>query len=254
MNKADSIKHLTSLLNDLEMQREKGLVLKQAILNKDKVLHNFQTRLDVFDETHKAIYIQEKIGLEPIKPKGLLKLAFPMYLAKKAQYEKSIAEYGKQYALAEKAYYFDYQSIRSELQITAEQEKNEATSAVEAEHLRADQAYKAVTSRINNNTIISDKYKNPKTVSVIIDYLRDGRADSLKEAINLWHDEERKRIEMEKEEEHRSEMIRLEQERLRAAQEAAEYQRMAYYAAQDAAASAKEAADEARRQRDEWYE
>lgn len=245
MERDEAISLLTELLKDMEIMREKNLALEQATLKRQNFLINFQTKLDVFDAAHKDIYISEKIGPEPVRPKGLLKLALPVYLVKKSQFEKALTEYRKQYTLAEKAYCFDYQSTRAELQIAAEQETKDAVAAVDAEYQRAHQAYKDVASRVSGNTIISEKYKNSEILSAIIDYLRDGRADTLKEAINLWHDEDRKRIEMEREEEHRSEMLRLERERLMAAQEAAEYQRMAYYAAQAASESAKEAADEA---------
>ncbi len=247
MDKQESVNQLISLLKDLEAQRREKNALDRAISNRQSVLNTFRSKLESFDDSHKSSYIADKIGSEPIKPRGLIKLAVPIYMAKKSKYEKAIAEYRKQYPLAEKAYYYDYQAERAALQETAEQEKKDAVAAAEAEYRRADQAYKEYSNSVRTNTIISEKYKKIEIVSILIDYLRDGRADSLKEALNLWHDEELKRVEMEKAEAHRAEMLRIEQERLEAAQEAAEYQRLAYYAAQDAADSAKEAAEEASR-------
>lgn len=247
MDKQATINQLITLKKDLETQRHEKDLLDRAISIRNSIQYTFRTRLDLFDETHKSAYISDMIGSEPIKPRGLIKLAVPVYLVKKSNYDKAIVEYRKQYALAEKAYYFDNQSTRADLQETAEKEKREAIAAAEAEYQRSDLAYKETSSRVIANTIVSEKYKSIEIVTALIDYLRDGRADTLKEAINLWHDEERKRVEMERAEAHRAEMLRIEQERLEAAQEAAEYQRLAYYAAQDAADSAKEAAEEARR-------
>lgn len=247
MDKQEAVKQLLVLLTDLESQRREKAALDRARTNLNSIQYSFRTKLDSYDERNKAAYISQKIGEEPVKPKGLIKLAVPVYMAKKSKYEKAIVEYRKQYALAEKAYYYDNQEKRAALEATAEQEKKDAIAAAEAEYQRANRVFQELSSRIEANTIVTEKYKRIEIVSVLIDYLRDGRADSIKEALNLWHDEERKKVEMEKAEAHRAEMLRIEQERLEAAQEAAEYQRMAYYAAQEAADSAKDAAEEARR-------
>ena len=247
MEKTDIISQLISLREDLESQLREKDAFNKARLIRQSIRYSFRTKLDLFDEAHKADYILSVVGAKPEKPKGIIKITIPVYKAKKAQYENAIIEYQKQCKLAEKAYYYDYKSQREKLEKTADQEIKEAVDAAEAEYQRADQALRTITDRIGSNAIVGSKYKTIEIVSMLIEFLQDGRADTVKEAINLWHDEESKKIEMEKAEAHRAEMLRLEQERLEAAQEAADYQRMAYYAAQDAAESAKEAADDARR-------
>ncbi len=88
-------------------------------------------------------------------------------------------------------------------------------------------------------------------------YFEDHRADTLKEAINLWYDEKRKDEEEAKAEAHRQEMKALEEKRVRAAQAAEEYAYMQYMAALDTAESARQTADRAQiaadaAQRIEW--
>ena len=247
MNIMSKRQMLNILLEDLKIQHEKKDLLDKVIETRQIILTDFKTRIDIFDIENKESYIKEKIGSKPVAPKGLIKLAFPIYLAKKAKFEKDIVDYQNKYTLAEKAYYFDNQEKRTELQKTANQEKRDATTKIEEEFELANQAYQKVTTCIKDSTIVNEKYKSIEIVTALIDYLCDCRADNLKEAINLWHEEKQKRIEMEKAEAHRNEMLRLEQKRLEAAQEAAEYQRMVYYAAQEASELARESADEARR-------
>lgn len=74
--------------------------------------------------------------------------------------------------------------------------------------------------------------------------------ETVKRAINLWHDEEHKDEEEARAEKHRQEMLALEEERVRAVQEAKEYARMQYEKARDAAEYARQAAEDARKAAD----
>ena len=105
--------------------------------------------------------------------------------------------------------------------------------------------------------MLSGKLKRKEIVITLLEYFADHRADSLKEAINLWYDEKRKDEEEAKAEAHRQEMKALEEEKVRAAQAAEEYAKMKYEEARDAAEYARQAAEDAQEaadaaQRMEW--
>ena len=143
MDKQESVDCLITLLKDLESQSREKAALDSAYSNRQSILNSFRSRLDAFDDANKAPYIEKNVGKEPEKPKGMVKLVIPVYLAKKAKYEKKIGEYRRQYELAEKAYYYDNQAKRSALQDTAEQERKDAIAAADAECQRADQAHRS---------------------------------------------------------------------------------------------------------------
>ena len=52
--------------------------------------------------------------------------------------------------------------------------------------------YQDLSDQINAQTILSGDYKNSKSVDKILRYFLNNRVDSLREAINLYHDEELK--------------------------------------------------------------
>ena len=93
MDKQATINQLITLKKDLETQRHEKDLLDRAISIRNSIQYTFRTRLDLFDETHKSAYISDMIGSEPIKPRGLIKLAVPVYLVKKSNYDKAIVEY-----------------------------------------------------------------------------------------------------------------------------------------------------------------
>ncbi len=82
MDKTESINQLLVLLDDLEAQHREKEALDKAEENRQGALTRFRKRLELFDEEYKKPYIAEKIGREPVRPKGLLKLAVPVYLEK----------------------------------------------------------------------------------------------------------------------------------------------------------------------------
>lgn len=92
----------------------------------------------------------------------------------------------------------------------------------------------AAKSALDNNDLLSDRLKKSDAVDAMISYFQDQRADTLKEAINLYHEEL-----------HRQELEKYAQMQLKLTEEAKEYARQAAECASEAAESASEVAESA---------
>ncbi len=247
MTKSETIEKLKDLLSSVkEYDGRKEVLYKEekALKEADK---NFDSKLMEFDIAHKQCFLDEKLGKKPEKPQGIIKLAVPLYLAKKSKYEKEIANYRKMIPLAEAAYREQYESERKRL--SDEDDKNFKVE-LEKREKRVEEAkaqYIAAKEKYEENDLVSDKLKRVEIIEKLIEYLDDKRADDLKEAVNLWYDEKRKDDEARKAEEHRRKMLELEEERVRAAQAAEDYARMQYEEAINAAEYARNASELARK-------
>ena len=187
-----------------------------------------------FDLEHERPFIISQIGEAPVKPTGIIKLAVPLYLKRIKAYEQESADYTAKYEEYKKVYQQKYADQRSRL------EKEEAHEILfdiqiakhEFEYSKTQlETYK---HEIESSTIVSEKFKNIEAIDTLISYLREQRADNLKEAMNLYYEEE-----------HRRKLEELAQEQLRLTAEATEMARQAAKSAKEAAESAEKAADSA---------
>lgn len=257
MEKTEALEKLNELLLLFDEYENAARSFQEAKNALSATKHNYPSKLGKFDAEHKDTFIIGKIGEKPIKPTGAIKLAVPVYLLKKSKYETAIANYERVYPLAEAAYKEQYADERTQL---ADEDKIEQQEAIRDKKTIVESSkekYETAKAAFEANTLLSDRLKSKDIVLQLIDFFKDHRADTLKEAINLWYDEKRKDEEEAKAEAHRQELLELEEERVRAAQSAEEYARMQYEEARDAAEYARQAANDAHEaadaaQRMEW--
>lgn len=237
--------NLRSLLDTLIEKDHCLKALTESEADVSNITHHFLGKLDEYDREHKDTFITEKIGKAPIKPKGLIKIAVPVYLAKKTKYEKAMLTYQKLYPLAESAYREEHQAARTSLAQQDEIEKEAALRSAQEVFRTAKERYDAIKQKLDADNTLSAKFKTVEIVSEILEYFEDGRVETIKEAVNLWYNEQQKAEEARKAEEHRQQILALEEEKVRAAQAAEEYQRQQCVLAQQAAQYAREAAESA---------
>ena len=202
--------------------------------------------VNVFDQEHKQAYVISHIGEEPVKPKGIIKLAVPIYRAKKKAYEKEYEEYIAEYNKCISAYYEEYEEQRSKLQSEECSVIEYEIQAAAQQYDSAEENYKYHCQELDADLTVSEKLKKIEVVDALIGYFQDQRADNLKEAINLFYEEE-----------HRRKLEEFAQEQVRLSAEAAEFARQAAESAEDAAQSAEEAisrVDSAMERANEAYE
>lgn len=261
MERAATIEQLNNLLANLQNLREIEVELTQAKRKLEKVDTHFEGKLAVFDREHQEKFIMQRIGpapTAPTAPTGIVKLAFPLYLSKKAKYQKEQAIYESRLARVLDDYMKVYSAERAELE-TADKANYDAAKLQASDYVSSVQAkYSEVFSSVKADTTISERFKNISDLKEILSFFEDGRVDTLKEAVNLWFDERRKDEEAQREAEHRQEMLRMEEERLKmeakrleAAEAAEEYERLQYVEAQlmrEAAERAEEATRDAQYQ------
>ena len=236
------LRYLSELLKELDMAETEERLARRALdpsFLQSKHLENY-------DKNHLEEYIKEKIGEKPIEPDGPIKLLLPVYLIQKAQYDAAIANYIKMRPLAEASYREEFHKKRDELRIMDNEEEEQRLTEGKKRLEVAEERLVCAKEKVSSNTTVSGSLKQKQIIDCLISYLEEGRADNLKEAVNLFYDEKRKDEEAKKAEAHRQEMLALEEEKVRAAQAAEKYQRLQYEAAQDAAYYAQQAAEEAR--------
>ena len=250
MDSIESIKKLNELLQIIKNYEYAENTYQNANKSLNKAKYNYQSKLSKFDNEHKDKFIADKIGMRPSKPHGAIKLAVPVYLIKKSKYQNDKENYNRMYPLAEAAYREKYAAERNRLADADRIEQANDIKDKEAKLAISKSELETAKIALDSIDFLSDKLKSKEIVVQLIDYFKDHRVDTLKEAVNLWFDEKRKNDEEEKAAIHRQKMLELEEERVRAAQSAEEYARRKYeeaclateYARQ-AAANAQDAMD-----------
>lgn len=236
-----NLRELLNIITEHDEAKAEVDIAQQKLQSSDI----YTTHLETFDADHLEPFIEEKIGPRPVEPSGLIKILVPVYLIQKSQYDAAIATYEKLRPLAEAAYRETFHTERETLRLQDETESAENVEKAKKQLDLSIQRRDEATTKLNLNNTISSSLKQKCIVERLVSYLEEGRADDLKEAVNLYYDEMRKDEEARKAEAHRQEMKELEEEKVRAALEAAEYQKKQYEEAERAAYYAERAAEQA---------
>ena len=183
MSNEDLIEKLDKLLQDVrqyESESSQLIEIKQRI---EQLENSGKEKLKSFDEEYLPKYIKEHIGE---KPKRFSQYN-PKRLIKKFNNEniENIEKYEREEKVTVKQYYIEFSSKRSKIE-TTEQRKNEkellglkVLSSELTDHLNW------AEEQFNRLEYFPKKYLKSNYLQKIIDYLKDFRADSLKEAINI---------------------------------------------------------------------
>lgn len=214
------IKHLAAVEKELREAEENLMMLRKKPLS----------AVSEFDKATKSKYIESRAGHAPAKPKGAIKLALPIYLSKKKAYEKEYADYMIRCEEAEKAYYIEFKDIREKLE---SEEKASVTFEIQlaeqtVSRIKGD--YQLAATSLNNNEIVSANLKDETIIATLIEYFQDQRVDNMKEAINLYFEEE-----------HRKRLEAFSEKQVQLTADATEQARLAAISASEAAARAAEA-------------
>ncbi len=190
------------------------------------------TAVDAFDRAHKETYVISQIGRAPLRPRETVEVTVVDRTRKR--FEKDFADYKKKYDRFSEAYYEDYAEQRRRLE---EEERAQITEEVE----NSKQEYEEMLAReesakqvLDADDTLGEDFKTLETVDVLIGYIQDRRADSVKEAMNLYFTEE-----------HRRRLEELAKEQIRITEEAKKIAREAAVSAEKAAKSALKAAQRA---------
>lgn len=190
------IKELKTLQELLISKQSKEESLKEI----RKELHlNYDIKfntLGTFDNNNKKNYILSKIGKAPeyIKPK----LFLPNLVKKaKEEHQTKVKKYNEDYRKAEIEYYNEFNEIRNKLKNEDENNKKACINKIEANYNKVEKEIKLIINLIEKTTIISKAYWDINSVSKILAYFENKRVETIKEAVNMFHEE--KRFEEEKE-------------------------------------------------------
>ena len=246
MEKEEALENLNGLLQLIKEYESAESILKSVEKSLDETKHNYQSKLKKFDDLHKESYIYGKIGPKPQKPEGGIKALLPGYKIKMSKYMEDVKSYDQKHSLAESAYKKRYAVERKRLEEEDESEKKKDITIKEEKVKNASEKYEKAKRALEENEFLSGELKAKKNVVKLIEYLMNHRADTLKEAVNLWYDEKRKDEEEAKAAADRKKLIELQEEQTRAAQAAEEYAKMQYEEACNASFYASQAADDAR--------
>lgn len=228
MEKTEALKELKVLLSKIEKLDRINYDLQSCKSNLENANRYDQSKLKSFDRDHKAEYIYEKIGKKPKKPNKKVILALPLYIMLLKKYKKDLLEYERLLPLAEAAYREEYAKEREKLAKLDEIEKEETIREAESAYKDILDKYEGVESEISSMDLLGTELKQSSVVKQLISYFENSRADTLKEAVNLWYDERRKDEEEARAETHRQEIKAFEKERVRAAKAAEDYAMLQY--------------------------
>lgn len=224
-----ALQHLRIKVQDLK-------AIENKLAADDKALRKAQSRypsaVEVFDREHKSKYIADRIGDEPQKPAGIIKIVIPAYRAKMKAYEQEHARFLSQYNEAEKKYFAEFSDQRKKIESEEAAEIAFDIQAAEKQFRVTKAECDIARAALEADDLLSEKLQKVEIVDELITYFQDQRADSMKEAVNLYFEEQ-----------HRQRLEEYAREQVRLTQEAAEQARQAAESADEAAASAREAVD-----------
>ena len=231
-------KEIVQALQALHEKTRRYEQLEQELAIKRDVLHRARSRQPMavyrFDETHKDSYIKERVGAAPEQPGGILKLAVPVYRAKKKEYEKKYAEYKMRYSRCEEDYYKEYAVERKKIEETERKEIDISIQSAEKSFEEGKEKLEKAKRELYEDSTLSANLKRQEIVAQLIQYFENGRVSSIKEAVNLYYEEE-----------HRKKIEEFARKQLELTEEAKEYARKAAESAREAAESASAAASTA---------
>ena len=246
MDRSECIQLLRKLLTQIEQFTTAKTELDEAKEHLIGLRAKPLSAVSDFDVAQKDIFIEKRAGAAPVKPKGAIKLAVPLYLSKKKAYEKERAEYTARYNKAEQEYYAEFKDTREKLESEEKAELAFEIQLAEAAVTKANEAYQVSAAVLSDSYIVNDKLKDADIIQTLIEYFQDQRADTMKEAVNLYYEEE-----------HRKRLEAFAEEQVRLTAEATEQARLAAISASEAADSAEEAVrrvDDAMRKAEEAYD
>ena len=190
------IKELKTLQELLISKQSKEELLKEI---RKELSFNYDRKfntLEKFDNNNKKNYILSKIGKAPeyIKPRLIL----PNLVKKaKEEHQSKVKKYNEDYVKAEIEYNTEFKEIRNKLKNEDENNKKACLNKIQENYNKLDKEIKLIINSIEKTTIISKDYCDINSVSKILSYFENKRVETIKEAINMFHEE--KRFEEEKE-------------------------------------------------------
>lgn len=161
-------------------------------------------RLKSFDDKYKSEFIKSKIGEEPQElgkwnPLNLMK-------NKREEIERLRKEYFEKRTKAEKEYYQLNQKKRDELKREDEADKTNRINIAMSRLKQADEDLNSIRQVWEQYKILPDKLRTTVVIKKLILFFEDGRVENLKEAINLYYEEEWKEEQERLAAEHRRKM------------------------------------------------
>ena len=237
---------LKELLRITENYEEASRIVNDAQKSVSMALSFTPDRLKTFDKTYKEEFIKSIAGDEP-KPAAVWN---PLNHTKKRK--KSALKVAQIYAekkeLAETQYYEKHKEERSIIEKDDAAAKESKIIGAKFALAVAQRKLEDVESAWKMDTLLSEHLRKSLTIKKLMEYFKDGRTSTLKEAVNLFYDDERKDEEARLASEHRKkieemmvELRTLTKYAVRKAEEASGNAAEALREAQ----SAKERADEA---------
>lgn len=161
-------------------------------------------RLKSFDDKYKNEFIKNKIGEEPQElgkwnPLNLMK-------NKREEIERLRKEYFEKRTKAEKEYYQLNQKKRDELKKEDEADKTNRINIAMSRVKQADENLNSIRQVWEQYKILPDKLRTTVVIKKLILFFEEGRVENLKEAINLYYEEEWKEEQERLAAEHRRKM------------------------------------------------
>lgn len=202
MEKQEIIKKLETL-ESLISSKDNSLKRLGEIENAINSINcSSNSELNVFDLNHKSDFINKRVGERP----ATLNKFNPLnhFKKRKEEQEQALREYEKKISDATKEYFDFYKKEREQLEVEFERLKEEKIIAYKNDQKEItgilDNTYKSIESI----DLISDALKKHNIIQKLITYFKEGRADTIKEAVNLFYDEEYKEKEAALAKEHRN--------------------------------------------------
>ena len=182
--KKDLLDELTKLKNQLvELDNSKhSLEIAETDVKNAKTF--CPMNLKNFDDEEKEKYIESVVGTEPKKPSKWL-------IGKKKKYEEELKCYNESKEAAKNEYEEKFADIRKELDEKDNAEYDDRLSKAKESEKKAKERLKAAEKDIEENDFLGPDMKNNETINLLYGYVINNRAETIKEAVQLYFVEKR---------------------------------------------------------------
>ena len=208
---------LTDNLRSLLEMVSKYEEISRLVSEREERLEKLETttpNLDAFDREYKPAFLADYVGQPPKDVPTIGKVGmgigfFPALITQTQVQKHRERNYAKRESEAESIYEERYKTEREERAELDKKYREEETKRISSELMLLLGQQKELKNNIAQNTVIADKFKTSDILQKFLSYVEEGRANDIKEVINIYYDERYKEEEAQKSEEFRKKAIEM---------------------------------------------
>ncbi len=202
IQKKELLDEICNLKNQISERAEAREALEIAEFDVQNAQTFSSKNLKAFDEKEKEKFIKSIIGEKPEKPSKWA-------IGKKKKYEKDLQTYIKKRVKAESEFEESFAEIRKSLKEKDRAEYEDNINKAKKSETKAKDRFAAAEKAVDENDFLGPDLKNNEAIDLLYSYIINNRADTIKEAVELYFEEKHIEEQKKREDEFRKQILNV---------------------------------------------